>query len=699
MAKRTHYLVYVLLSLAVLGPLLLPGFVMTLDSPYALVQDPSPLFYGLNEHWISAGMPFFSLMHIIAKVVPVWLLEKLVLLTILFLAGLGAHRLFFWRGAGSYFAGILYMINPFTYLRFVTGQWQVLFAYALTPFAVKSFLELLEHPTLKKAIELAVLSTLVGIIVAQGFFLLFLALAAIFVSKGIKERGKITREGKIISISAVLFLFLNTYWLVPTLTKGSTILQEISEADMLLFAPKVTSSGRLMLDLASMHGFWRDAYIYISDLTPIWLLLFFFILYLASYGFICHYKDRERGWLIISIAGIGVTSFVLAVGAASSITMPIFQWLWEHIFFFRGFRDSQKFIGLVCLSYAFLGGLGVKEFAVALKQQERRWSKAALAILIVLSMVVPLVYSLPMFGSYGQLRAVYPPQDWAEVNEYLKSDPGDFNVLFLPWHLYMDFTWLPNRDKRLTSLGERFFSKPIIQGDNIEMPGVYSTSTNPVSKYVEFLLRNGGSVNNLGELLVPLNVKYVILVHEADYQNYDFLYRQEDLKVEQEKPGITLFQNQRATARSYAVDSVVNIGTVDDYQRLSQVQDVMQHVYVIGGEQGVGNASRTEELEVIQRSPVKYQIGSTSQKYIVFTVPQDVNTEYWQYNGQEPIMRNLGFMPVFESSGEGEIVYTRFYRIYLPAYTISALALLVMGSLLSFDTLKRRRGKKQNNRE
>jgi len=36
----------------------------------------------------------------------------------------------------------------------------------------------------------------------------------------------------------------------------------------------------------------------------------------------------------------------------------------------------------------------------------------------------------------------------------------------------------------------------------------------------------------MGELLAPLNVKYVILVNEADYQTYDFLKNQKDLSVD-----------------------------------------------------------------------------------------------------------------------------------------------------------------------
>jgi len=43
------------------------------------------------------------------------------------------------------------------------------------------------------------------------------------------------------------------------------------------------------------------------------------------------------------------------------------------------------------------------------------------------------------------------------------------------------------------------------------MPGIFTQSTNPVSSYVTFLLAHSEKIDNLGELLVPMNVKYIIL--------------------------------------------------------------------------------------------------------------------------------------------------------------------------------------------
>jgi len=40
------------------------------------------------------------------------LVQKIILFLVFFLAGMGTHRLFSEKGAGAYFAGLLFMINP-----------------------------------------------------------------------------------------------------------------------------------------------------------------------------------------------------------------------------------------------------------------------------------------------------------------------------------------------------------------------------------------------------------------------------------------------------------------------------------------------------------------------------------------------------------------------------------------------------------
>jgi len=675
--KWLPYLVYALLSLVILGALLLPGYILTLDMLFTPNMDSNAQLYGLSES-ISARAPLLLSVQWLSDIIPAWLVQKVILFLIFFLAGLGAHKLVPFKGLGSYFAGLLYMVNPFTYVRFMAGLWPLLAAYALIPFAVKAFLELLGKGSMKNAIKLTLLSTLVGVMLVHGLFLLLLIFLVIFVVKLISERknsARLLHISKYVGISAAMFLVLNVYWLVPVLTAGTARLEQIGQADILLFAPKASGGAGVTFALASMHGFWNPGWVYASNFIPFWPVLFVFILFLAIYGLLSILKDKKARWQGISLAVVGITGFIFAVGASLDLTKPAFEWLFNNLVLVRGFRDSQKFVALLCLSYAYLGGLGVEAFIAEFRRRKKHVLWAGAKVFIVFALLVPLFYSFPIFNSWGQLEATDYPEEWYEVNEYLNQDDDDFNILFLPWHLYMDYSWLPNSNKRLANPAQQFFDKPTIRGDNLEIAGKYSGSTNPISKYVEFLLGNASSVNNLGELLAPLNVKYVLLVHEVDYASYDFLYQQEDLTVELEKPGITLLKNEHSTARAYGVSSMVYIDSLEEYLELSTEQDVMEHLYVMGDEIGSDSSARMEKLAVTEKNPAKYQVAGSNQTYTVFTVPQNMSTQCWEYNGDKSTLQNLGIMPAFSSSpDDGEITYTRFYYVYLPSYIISAVA-------------------------
>ena len=53
------------------------------------------------------------------------------------------------------FAGIFYMINPFTYDRLMAGQYNVLFGYALLPWFAGALLKFLREPDWKKSFALS----------------------------------------------------------------------------------------------------------------------------------------------------------------------------------------------------------------------------------------------------------------------------------------------------------------------------------------------------------------------------------------------------------------------------------------------------------------------------------------------------------------------------------------------------------------
>ena len=256
----------------------------------------------------------------------------------------------------------------------------------------------------------------------------------------------------------------------------------------------------------------------------------------------------------------------------------------------------------------------------------------------------------------GQVRTTDFPEAWHQVRDILEEDEGDYQVLFLPWHMYMTYSWLPTDDKALANPAPLFFGTKVIAGDNIEF-GVFSQSVDPVSGYVELLLSQSADLDNFGELVAPLNVRYIILVDEADYRDYAFLDRQKDLRVAFEKPGITLFQNTYPYGRAYAVDDVVVLGSLGELVEISRREDILSHVYVLEPKAESTDAShglvRGPEFPPVQRTHAgRYRVAETSRPYTVFVTKYGTTSRHWRLGGQGPDLMNLGMMPTFRSDGD-----------------------------------------------
>lgn len=648
------YFVFLIFSLLLVSNFLTPGYILTLDMVFAdgaFRASSYDLFYGLSSSYSVA--PFIILLGFLDILFSAEFIQKLSFVLILFISGVSAYKLCpeEW-GVGRYFAGFLYMLNPFIYIRFLAGHWLLLLAYAITPFIVKSFFGLIETPKTKNIIYTALLLTMVFAVGTHTPFLLLIVLGIFLIIAIIESRkncDKVLCLLKSAVLLGLILLILNSYWLVPSFIGRSTPLSEITSSDLYAFTTKQDLNFNTLFTVAGMYGFWRGGYIYAKDLLPYWYLFFFFILFLAVHGFISNYRDEKYGIYIKAFGVVAVLSVLLAAGISGPFA-SVFEFLFNSVFFFRGFREPQKFVALLVLVYAYLGGLGVSEFEKIARDKSQalgfnNYKKIGAWVIIFLALLTPIIYSFTMFnGFWGQLRPTDYPNDWYEVNNLLNQDKQDFNILFLPWHLYMDFKWIPNTQKRIANPAYIFFDKPVVQGDNMEVDSIYSSSTSPVSKYIESLLGNSDKIDNFGERMIPLNVKYVLLTKEVDYKKYFFLFNQTDLELIKETENFYIFKNSHPVSRFY----------------LSPSDPQKQPEFI----------SALAPVGYTQSSPVKFHVEADT-GYIVF-VPLNLDSEYWELDGKPSV--ESGFYAVYPA-GEGTIYYRRF-DTYLLGYFISLITLI-----------------------
>jgi len=319
--RHAHLIFYLALSLATLSILLEPGYILTLDMVFG--PSPKPNVYGLGGPPAWGGRVWLSsLIQLCSSVAPTWVIQKLFLLLILFLSGVSAHSLVETKSrVPKYFAGILYAMNPFVYVRLLAGHWVILLAYAITPFAIKYFLKFLDDPSGRNVLKTLVLLVLVSVS-SHVLVLNLLAFLIIFCFKAAELRAQIKKVIPGLLVLALTFLAINAYWLLPLLTAEDTLLHQITERDFQVFAP-YGGGWTVPLSLATMHGFWHPYYAYARDVFPPSHLFFYFILFLALWGLASNRRDRRAR----AFAAIGIIAFLLV----DWVWIPLESMLWPWI--------------------------------------------------------------------------------------------------------------------------------------------------------------------------------------------------------------------------------------------------------------------------------------------------------------------------------------------------------------------------------
>jgi len=680
------YGILALVILLTIGDPTKPFF--TLDFPVGsnVYKSLIKTFYGFEVPIWGGLLPWKLFYTLLTFLFSVSIMRRILIYLILFLSGYSMYNLagkFTSSKVAQFYAGLLYMLNPYTYIRIVVGHWLILFAYAVLPLAVKYFIEMLDKKDLENMVKAVLITTLVAFN-SHTLFIAFLIFSILFLFRLYRDRSIIIVI-KPTTIAFALFLVLNSYWLIPLITaQRETILSHISTEDLAVFAPRIESFSALFT-LASMYGFWRPGYIYAKDFLPFWWLLFIFILFLAIHGFVSYYRDERLGIYAKAFVVIWLVGLILAAGIRSPFA-DFFRFLFDHIPLMKGMRDTHKFVTMLCLSYSYLGALGLTEIERSLENKKPIIRKAILFAIIL----IPLIYSFTFFNGFaGQIKPTDFPKDWYEVKEFLNKDKDEFKVLFFPWHLYMDFHWVPNRDKRIANPAPFFFDKEVISAKNIEVPGIYRQVYTPYQVYIDYLLKRRNEITNFGELVSILGVKYILLTKEADYKRYSFLFKQKDLELVMETENFYVFKNKAFKGLVFSVDGIGYVKNWDELIRISKTGDITKRLYLIGNGKEKGNET-CKRLKYEKVSPVKYVIKDKPLKYVIFT---EEYSKDWKLNGQEPLKAYgvVNAYVVSDKSAPMEIVYERFYRVCLPSYIISLMTFLGCICYLFYDWKRKRR--------
>jgi hypothetical protein len=525
-------MIYAVVALAVMAPLLLPGHIMTLDM--ALTPNlPLPEIS-------SSSFVFRLLLYLLNIVVPTHIIEKALFLAILMLSSLGMHQLIsrsFPRKNddlasewGIYVAGALYAINPFTYSRFMAGQYSVLLGYALLPFFVRTILDFLAQPNRKRGILLVLWTLAISIVSIHSIGLIAIFAVCAFGASVWRYRKKPGHIRSILKFGVAAFmtvLLASSYWLVPFLTGDNSAgqaAQRFTVGDRQAYATTGSGAVERFGNVIQLQGFWaeaKDLYLLPQEYIPLWGFVTLGIWILVGAGF----KSLLQG-------GRRYEAFILAMAGAASVLLAMAG--------VGGFREPQKFIGLLAMAFAFLAAHGIPRVIHWLSSKTGE-TVALVGLCAVL--ILPVLWTPTMFwGFAGQLRPRAYPADWFIANEKLNQDTGDFKVLFLPWHLYMHFRFA---GRIIVNPACDFFDKPIIVSNDPELQGSSLADQDPQkAKLSRDILPDAATNPGFARELGNENIKYILLAKETDAEAYNYLNHQAALELVYESDTILLYRNK-----------------------------------------------------------------------------------------------------------------------------------------------------------
>ncbi len=444
----------VLLAILMLGPALAPGYVLSYDMVWvpdlALRGD----FLGLGSG-LPRAVPSDAVVAVLDEVVPGMLLQKLMLVTVLVAAGLGALRL---TGERSTVAGLvavtLFEWNPFVVERLVIGHWPVLVGYAALPWVVlaaRTWRTTGHSPTaLWWLVPVGSLSASAGV-----------ATAVVLLAFGVgRDLGRSARV-------LLLAVAANAPWVASGLLHaGSATTDPAGAARFALFG-----EGHLPAPLAalSLGGIWN------SEVVPpsrtgvsgwLFLALLLALVVLGARRWAGRWsRDGGEGRRdVLAFAACWAVGWGVAV--LTWAAPGLMGWLVGNVPGAGLLRDGSRLLALCAISLVPLAAAGAARVLEALPNPAR----PALGLALVLAPVALMPDAA--YGASGRLTAVRYPADFALARDAVGRAVAGGNrgdLLVLPLSSYRQPAWNDGH-KVLDPVG-RFLQPDYVASDELFVSG------------------------------------------------------------------------------------------------------------------------------------------------------------------------------------------------------------------------------------
>jgi len=543
--NKTYILVSLLGTVIVLWQLLVSGYVLTLDMVFGphidLVRNTGDL---LNT------APTWYVLSFLTTIFGGWIAQKILLITIVFL--LFYLPLHFYKRifgiektegdmqelghiggreggeGGEYIASIFFAINPFVYERFLAGQWAVLLGYVLLVPLTAYLIAYCKEWNYKNTLKLLGIIILMGATSTHYFIISILVTAVVLAINFVYQKFSISflKKSMLLALSVVI---VSSYWLIPAVLSKNGPIETFGPKHWEVFKTATDVHLGTVGNVLTLHGFWgehehwAERFVLPKSFGPSFGISFALLLIIIISGIYFGIKDKRIRAGACTAVFLMIASVIFSCGIGDGVFRNLNIWMFEHISFWKGFRDLEKWSAVLALGYAFFAGFGAQMILDKIKSHQYR------RIVLYVIIFIPLL-STPMmlFGFSNQLKTTEYPSSWAEVNKVLKTDKN-CRALFLPWHQYYSLKF--NNNILTGNVSRSYFDCDILNGKNMELGIISSQGGNGeeydlIEKDVINNSEDPDSINSVIDILKKHEVKYVIFTDDLileDIYRYPFL--------------------------------------------------------------------------------------------------------------------------------------------------------------------------------
>jgi hypothetical protein len=658
MSSSIYLVWFAALALAVLGPLLRPGYLLLLDAP-AGPHFELPSFFPVpseGQQAVQASPALF--LHRLSGFLHPQLPNKLTVAAIIFLGGVGLYR-FLLRQAGlrpasAVVGGTVFVINPFVYDRILAGQLLILLAYALLPWALAPLTRFAQRAS---RIDLLVgLAWIAGISIVDihvgGMALLLLISSIVF------SPERVLIKLFLIVLTVVGLLAINSYWVLPSLFSNESA--RLGVGDFIAYSPRPRSP-EILPRVLLLHGFWRLEFPSpLDERRTLFLATWLPIAATAIYGM--SRAAGARKWVrpTMALGAACLVSLVLGMGRSFALTAPAAKWLFTNFPGYGIYREPQKLIGLLALAYGVFVAVGLDRLETRLQRFHKHFGTA-----VVVAAALPLLATNLLWGFGGRADVSQFPDGWTRADEATAGEEG--SVLIFPWYLYQPVNFAGFRT--IANPAPEVFRMPTLVSGAADLFVRRETPpSDPRDIYVTRLLNDRGRLENFGHLVAPLGVHYIALAHISDFGSYRFLDRQPDLRQIFSSGEMTLYENLAFSGTSYSLregSSATNLtGVLASPAEQERAATKLTPLPASSATKSLPGPAFAEGLPGWDRiDAVDTPVVGTDRSCL----------DGWRLGNEEPVC-HLGALAAFRSPGTDVPLWRPGIALQILAYLISACA-------------------------